>query len=52
MKKVLLFLCAALLSLVASATEYDVVVSDANLYPKVDYGCDVDITSSFNGKLL
>lgn len=52
MKKVLLFLCAALLSLVASATEYDVVISDANLYPKVDDGCDVDITSSFNGKLL
>ena len=52
MKKVLLFLCAALLSLVASATEYDVVISDANLYPKEEGGCDIDITSYLNGDLL
>ena len=52
MKKIFLFLVSALLSLVVSAAEYNVVISDENLYPKLDGGCDVDITSSLNGNLL
>ena len=52
MKKIFLFLVSALLSLVVGATEYNVVISDANIYPKVDGGGDVIISSALNGNLL
>lgn len=52
MKKIFLFLVSALLSLVVGAAEYNVVISDANIYPKVDGGGDVVISSALNGNLL
>ena len=52
MKKIFLFLVSALLSLVVGAAEYDVVISDATIYPKVDGGGDVVISSALNGNLL
>ena len=52
MRKIFLFLCAALLSLIASATDYDVVINDALIYPKSEGGGDIDITSQLGGALL
>ena len=50
MKKIFLFLSAALLSLAVSATEYDVVISDANI--DIQKNNDIDITSQLGGALL
>jgi hypothetical protein len=48
MKKIFLFLVSALLSLVVGAAEYNVVISDANLFPKLEDGGDINITSQLN----
>lgn len=52
MKKIFLFLSAALLSLGVSATDYDVVINDALIYPKLEDGGDINITSQLGGALL
>ncbi|MBO7125039.1 MAG: hypothetical protein J6V74_04250, partial [Bacteroidales bacterium] len=50
MKKILLFLCAALLSLVASAAEYDVLITSFNVDVNADN--NIEFTSQLNGATL
>ena len=50
MKKILLFLCAALFSLIASATEYDVVITQFNGSKGQDN--NIDFTNQLNGATL
>ena len=50
MKKIFLFLTATLISLVVGATEYNVIINNANIYPKSEN--DIDITSQLGGALL